>query len=105
MAAHLSTLCLYLGLPLANIMFPYLILRWRRNASKFVAEHALAAVNFQITITVAGLFTLLLAMLIPFVWVAVLAIGTANIVYIGKAADRAKSGLQCVYPLTFQWVR
>ena len=60
MAAHLSTLCLYLGLPLANILFPYLILRWQRNASKFVAGHALAAVNFQITITMAGLFTLLL---------------------------------------------
>jgi uncharacterized Tic20 family protein len=55
MIAHLSALYLNLGLPFANLLLPYLIWRWQRVHSDYVAAHALAALNFQITLTIIGL--------------------------------------------------
>jgi len=105
MAAHLSALCLYLGLPFANLLFPYLIWRWKRSHSDYVAAHALAVLNFQVAVTIAGLAVTLIAFFIPLVWILVIVVFTANIIYIGMAADRAKSGLTCRYPLTVRWIK
>jgi uncharacterized Tic20 family protein len=104
MTAHLSALGLYLGMPLVNLLFPYLIWRWKRAHSDYVATHALAALNFQITVTIAGLAVTLIAIFIPLAWILVVVVFTANIIYIGMAADHAKSGLQCRYPLNFRWI-
>lgn len=103
MAAHLSALCLYLGLPFSNLLFPYLIWRWQRSHSEFVAAHALAALNFQITVTISGLAATLFACFVPPVWIVVMVVFTANIIYTGIAADHAKSGLTCRYPLALRW--
>lgn len=41
MGAHLSARCRYIGLPLGNLLFPYLIWRWQHNRSADAADHAL----------------------------------------------------------------
>ena len=105
MTAHLSALSLYLGLLFANLLLPYLIWRWKRSQTEFVAAHALAALNFQITLTVAGLVTTLLAIFIPLFWAAVIVVFTGNIIYIGMAADRAREGRSIHYPLGIRWIR
>lgn len=105
MAAHMSALCLYLGLIFTNLLFPYLIWRWSRKHSAYVAVHALEAMNFQITVTLAGLISLLGAWVIPWLWTIVIAVFTANIVYVGRAADRARDGLMGNYPITIPWIR
>lgn len=105
MAAHMSALCLYLGLILTNLLFPYLIWRWKKRHSAYVAAHALAALNFQITVSLTGLISLLIALAIPIVWLLVIAIFTANIVFVGKAADRARAGQMYDYPLAIRWIR
>lgn len=105
MTAHLSALCLYLGLPFANLLFPFLIWRWRRAHSDYVATHALAALNFQVAVTITGLSVTIIAFFIPLVWILVIVVFTANIIYIGMAADHAKSGLVCRYPLTLRWIK
>ncbi len=43
--------------------------------------------------------------MIPPAWLVVVVVCTANIIFLGKAADRAKSGQSCRYPLSFQWFR
>ena len=105
MTAHLAALSLYLGLIFVNLLLPYLIWRWKRNQSDYVAAHALAALNFQITVSIVCLITLIIALLFPPAWLLVLAVGTANIIIIGKAADRAKCGRSCQYPFAFRWLR
>lgn len=105
MGAHLSALCLYIGLPLGNLLFPYLIWRWQRNRSDYAAGHALAALNAQITVTAAVLAAGLTAMIFPPMWAVVLTVLTANIIFVGKAADTAKSGRIYRYPLAVPWVR
>ena len=105
MTAHLSALCLYLGLPFANLLFPYLIWRWQRARSDYVATHALAALNFQVAATIIGLTLTIIAFFMPLVWILVIVVFTANIIYIGMGADHAKSGLTCRYPLTLRWIK
>ena len=105
MTAHLSAVCLYLRLPFSNLLFPYLIWRWQRVHSDYVAAHALAALNFQITLTIIGLTITPLAFFIPLVWILVIVVFSANIIYIGIAADLAKSSQTCRYPLTLRWIR
>jgi uncharacterized Tic20 family protein len=105
MTAHLSALCLYLGLIFGNLLIPYLIWRWKKNQSAYVAANALAALNFQISVTIAALIGLFAAIFFPPAWLVVIVVGTANIILIGRAADRAKSGRANHYPFTFQWFR
>lgn len=105
MTAHLSALCLYLGLIFGNLLFPYLIWHLKKKQSAYVADHALAALNFQITVTIAALIGLLIALFFPAAWLVVIVVGTANIILIGKAADRAKSGRTGRYPFTYRWFR
>ena len=105
MAAHLSALSLYLGMIFTNLLFPYLIWRWQRKRSDFAGEHAREALNYQITFTVAVLAALVVALFLPWAWLLVIAAGTANIVFIGQAADRAKSGLPYRYPGSWSWIR
>jgi len=105
MVAHLSALSLYLGLVFTNLLFPYLIWRWQKNRSDFVAEHALAVFNYQFTFTAAVLVSLMITLLFPWAWLLVIATGTVSIVLIGKAADRAKSGQPYRYPGSHHWIR
>ena len=104
MSAHLSALCLYIGLPFFNLLLPYLIWRWKKEQSEYVASHALAALNAQITTTIVALVAWLIALFFPPAWAVVLVVLTANIVFVGKAADCAKSGKACRYPLDLHWV-
>lgn len=105
MSAHLCALSLYLGLIFINLLVPYLIWRWKRNQSEYVAAHALAAFNFQVTVSIVFLIVLIIACLFPPAWLLVVAVGTANIIIIGKAADRAKCGQPYRYPFAFRWLR
>ena len=105
MAAHLSALSRYLGMIFTNLLFPYLIWRWRRKRSDFAGEHALEALNYQITFTLVVLAALVVALFLPWAWLLVIAAGTANIVFIGQAADRAKSGQPYRYPGSWSWIR
>ena len=104
MSAHLSALCLYFGLLFFNLLVPYLIWRWKKKQSDYVAMHALAALNAQITISSVALAAWLIAIIFPVAWAVVIAVLTANIVFIGKAADRAKSGQSFRYPYAIQWL-
>lgn len=105
MAAHLSALSRYLGLIIAHLLIPCLIWRWQRTRSEFAAEHALAVLNYQLTFTVVLLASLAAALLFPWFGLLVIAAGTINIIFIGKAADRAKSGQSYRYPWSWRWIR
>ena len=54
-AAHLSALVAVMGLPFGHIVGPLVVYLTQRHRSAYVAEHAKASLNFQITVSIAAL--------------------------------------------------
>lgn len=59
MAAHLSALVALAGLPFGHVVGPLIVYLIKAHESEFVAEHARASLNYQITISVLGLVVIL----------------------------------------------
>ncbi len=61
MAAHLSALVAVAGLPFGHIVGPLIVYLVKAHESEFVAEHARASLNYQITVSIVGLIGILVA--------------------------------------------
>ncbi|MGB6952436.1 MAG: DUF4870 domain-containing protein [Candidatus Cybelea sp.] len=61
MAAHLSALVAVVGLPFGHIVGPLIVYLVKAHESEFVAEHARASLNYQITVSIVGLIGILVA--------------------------------------------
>jgi hypothetical protein len=55
MAAHLSALVAGMVVPFGHLIGPLVVYLTQRERSAFVASHARASLNFQITVSIAGL--------------------------------------------------
>jgi uncharacterized protein len=55
MAAHLSALVAVAGLPFGHVLGPLIVYLIKAHESEFVAEHARASLNYQITVSIVGL--------------------------------------------------
>jgi uncharacterized Tic20 family protein len=75
MAAHLSALVAVMGLPFGHIVGPLVVLLVQRERSAFVAAHAKASLNFQITVSLIAL-VLIAAMVV--MWVTVIGAAAAS---------------------------
>jgi uncharacterized Tic20 family protein len=69
MGAHLSALVAVAGLPFGHIIGPLVVYLIKGNESPFVAEHARASLNYQITISLAALVAILVAVALFFSFV------------------------------------
>ena len=102
-AAHLSGLSLYLGVPFGNILGPLLIWLFKKDASPFVEAQAKEALNFQISMSIYGIVAALLAfVLIGFLLIPALFI--AHIVLTIIASVRVSEGRAYSYPLTIRLI-
>ncbi|HEY1655050.1 MAG TPA: DUF4870 domain-containing protein [Candidatus Tumulicola sp.] len=54
MAAHLSALVAVMGIPFGHVVGPLIVYLLQRDRSPFVAAHARASLNFQITISIVA---------------------------------------------------
>jgi uncharacterized Tic20 family protein len=57
MLCHLSALAGFIGVPLGNILGPLIVWQIKKNEIPSVDIHGKAALNFQITVLIAGLVT------------------------------------------------
>lgn len=55
MAAHLSALIAVAGLPFGHVVGPLVVYLIKAHDSEFVAEHARASLNYQITVSIVGI--------------------------------------------------
>jgi len=55
MAAHLSALIAIAGLPFGHVVGPLVVYLIKAHESEFVAEHARASLNYQITVSIVGI--------------------------------------------------
>ncbi|MBZ0172593.1 MAG: DUF4870 domain-containing protein [Phycisphaerales bacterium] len=103
MACHLSALAGFV-VPFGNVVAPLVIWLTQRNLHPLVDDQGRESVNFELTMLVYGLVSLLLVLvLIGFVLLMVLCV--AQIVLVIIAALRAQTGERYRYPLTIRFLR
>ena len=59
MAAHLSALVAVAGLPFGHVLGPLVVYLIKGHESEFVASHAKASLNYQITMSIVGIVGIL----------------------------------------------
>ncbi|HTU83338.1 MAG TPA: DUF4870 domain-containing protein [Candidatus Acidoferrales bacterium] len=134
MGAHLSALIAAVGFPFGNILGPLAVLLFGGNRSPFVAGHAKASLNYQLTISLLGVLASVAALgaVLAFVvapgiageskagldagglrflavWFALgagfLLVFVLSLVWIVMGAIAAGNGRPYVYPLAIRFLR
>ena len=102
-ACHLGGLTVFAGIPLGNLLVPGAIwLSWK-GASAFVEDQAREALNFQLTVLLAGLgcgVLMLAALGIPLL----VALAIADAVMVIRAGLDAKDGKRHRYPYVIRFI-
>ncbi len=108
LAAHLSALLsLFIGVPFVGPLVIYLM----KQNDPFVRAHAAEALNFNLSVMLYGvvLFVVGLILLIVvvgvLVWLLLIPLGVAWLVFVCLAAVKAGRGEPYRYPLTIRFVR
>lgn len=102
MFCHLGGFCGYF-IPLGHIIVPLVLWLIKRHEYPFVNEHGKEALNFNISMTIYTIASVILAfLLVGFLLLAVLFV--FQIVVIIKAAIEANKGGYYSYPLTIRFL-
>ncbi len=104
MAAHLAAFAMLTGIPFANILGPLVVWLVKKDTMPFVDEQGKESLNFQITLTIALLCSLLLCLvLIGLLLLPIVCIGGLIFTIIG--AIKANNGEHYRYPLTLRLIK
>ena len=111
MLCHLSALAGAIGVPFGNILGPLLVWQLKKHEFPSVEIHGKAALNFQITVTLAVFVGAFVAVMLSFFCVGylllplVLLIGLAGLVFAIIAGIKANNGEDYKYPYTLEFVK
>jgi uncharacterized protein len=89
MAAHLSALIAFAGLPFGHVVGPLIVYIAKGRESTFVGEHARASLNYQLTISLVGLVAVIVGMSLFFS----AAFGLAVTAHVRHASDSLALGI------------
>lgn len=102
MLGHLIALCGFI-IPFGNIIGPLVIWLVKKDEMPFAASQAKEALNFNITVAIAGIISAVL-MLILIGFVLAIVVGIAWLVLTIMAAIEANKGVAYRYPFTLRLV-
>jgi len=105
MICHLAGLA---GLPvpvLGNIVAPLIVWQIKKEAFPFVDEQGKEAVNFQISMTIYGLASLVLIPLFCIGFFLLAAVYIVDLIFLLIAAVKANDGHHYRYPLTIRFIK
>jgi len=111
MLCHLSALAGFIGVPLGNVFGPLLVWQIKKNEIPSVDAHGKAALNFQLTVLVAGLVTgagMFAGMFLCVGWLLVpvlVLIALAGLVFPIIAGIKANNGEDYKYPYCIEFVK
>jgi uncharacterized protein len=91
-----------LGIPGGNLLLPLILWLVKRDGAPFVDDQGKEALNFQITMTIAGIGLLFIVCV---GWALLPALGVFSLVASIVAAIKANEGLAYRYPLTLRLVK
>lgn len=102
MLAHLSSFAGFV-IPLGNVVGPLVVWLVKKDTMPFVDDQGKEALNFNITVVIAGLISfVLMAILIGFVLLAVVVVGW--MVFTIMATIEANKGVAYRYPYTLRLI-
>jgi len=110
MLCHLSTLAGFF-IPFGNLLGPLLVWQIKKSEFPSVDLHGKAALNFQITVTIAALVGAVVALILSFFCIGyllfplVILIGLAGIIFSVIAGIKANNGEDYKYPYSFGLVK
>ncbi len=103
MWCHLAAFSGYLGIPFGNIIGPLILWLMKREMDPFVDTQGKEALNFQISLTIYFLVSLVLCLiLIGFILVPVVYVGGLILTIV--AAVKANDGEDYRYPFTIRLI-
>jgi len=111
MFCHLSALAGFVGVPFGNILGPLLVWQIKKNEIPSVDAHGKAALNFQITVTLAVIVTCAIAFLLAFFCIGyllfplVILIGLCGLIFPIIAGIKANNGEDYQYPYSIEFVK
>jgi uncharacterized Tic20 family protein len=111
MFCHLSALAGFIGVPFGNILGPLLVWQIKKTEFPSVDQHGKAALNFQITVTLATLVVGVSAVVLSFFCVgyllipAVILMGLAGLIFAIIAGIKANNGEDFRYPYSIEFVK
>ena len=104
MVCHVSALCVYIGIPIGNILAPLIIWLVKKEESPFLDRQGKEALNFQISFSIYGLIAWVLCfILIGFLLFAILI--PVHIIFTVIAAVKANDGIDYRYPMCIRFLR
>ena len=110
MWCHLSTLSGFV-IPFGHILGPLIIWQMKKNEFPSVVEHGKAAINFQITVTIAMVLMCIIAIIASFFCIGylliplVFLIGLAGVILAVIAGIKASNGEEYKYPYSLTLVK
>ncbi len=110
MLCHLSALVGFI-IPFGNILGPLLVWQIKKNEIPSVNVHGKAALNFQITVTIAIFIGMAVAILLSFIRIGfllfplVILIGLAGLILAIIAGLKANNGEEYQYPYSLNLVK
>lgn len=103
MLCHLTGLSLLLGIPFGNILGPLVIWLIKKNDYEFVDEQGKESLNFQISITIYFIISLILIVLVIGI-VTTIALFFAYLILVIIASIKASNGEGFKYPFTIRFI-
>jgi len=103
MWTHLSAFAGFI-IPFGNIIAPLVIWLTNKEKSSFVDTQGKEALNFQITVTIAFVISMILTLIVIGVLLAI-AVGIFNVVMIIIAAVKVSKGEEFKYPLCIRFIK
>lgn len=107
MLAHLSSLLGFLswiGIPLVNLIGPFLMWQLKKDEMPFGSNQAKECLNFQISITIYALISLVLC-LVFIGFLGLIAIFIVDVILTIIAAIKANDGIAYRYPMTIRLIK
>ncbi len=104
MSVHLAAFLGFLGIPFANIFGPLVIWLIKKDDLEIVDRHGIESLNFQISMTIYFLISVVLCFVIIGFFLLPLVL-VANIILVIQAAVEASKGNTYRYPVTIPFIR
>ncbi|MGH8281921.1 MAG: DUF4870 domain-containing protein [Gammaproteobacteria bacterium] len=103
MAAHLSALAGYV-IPFGSIIGPLVVWLMKKDEMPFVNVQGKEALNFQITVVIAALISVVLILVIIGIFL-LWALAIIDLIFIIVAAIQASKGVDYRYPISLRLIK
>jgi uncharacterized Tic20 family protein len=103
MLCHLAALAGFI-IPLGTVIGPLIIWLIKKNDSPFVDDQGKESLNFQITVLIAAVVSVIL-MIILIGFFLLIAVGLTDLIFIIIASVKANNGEQYRYPFAIRFIK